>query len=284
VGLIATWIVTVMGGLPLSLYAAESISDNQRGFTLTLPEGFTPVQDPGALMPRVVYGYLYGETHEGSINTVLLVLDNGEPLPHRRMQRSELGPAFRGQLLRTTWQGLEIPMTEISEELNGQKATTYSALIPLKQQCIQLKLVGPSDREPELRVLMSQILSGLRGPSNWPSSPPTPATRQPGGIKIIIVFTLLFLVGMVGLWLISRIAPRGTVLVMGVVLFLGGNGARGQNGPVESLFIGLAQMIGFGGILVGLMDLRRRRSQPKAEEGRAMDLPPSDGPADEARS
>lgn len=242
--------------------AGETFEDAQYGFKLTLPDGFTRIDDRSVATPASIHAFYYGEVQEGRINTLLIIEHLGEPLAHRRMERADLPPSFTGRLLRATWRGLELAMTEIPESSHGQKVLTYNVPIPLKAEAIQLKICGPGEQQAELKALTEQVLAGLSGASNWPSSPTATTGRRMSDRAILLMSALVFLGILVALWLVSLVAPRGSVLVLAILL-IGASTSLQPSAAMGHVIVPLVRLAGIAGLILGIGDLiRKRKTNP----------------------
>lgn len=69
-------------------------------------------------------------------------------------------------------------------------------------------------------------------------------------------------------WTISRFAPRGTVLIIAVVLYAMGQGIGALDVGVREVALasGILKMSGFLGILLGAIDLLQKRERPETIE------------------
>lgn len=153
--------------------AGETIVDNTLGFTLTLPDDFEPNDDLAAVAPNAIHAFVLGDPSDDQVD-VMLFIENLRGVIGRERLAEKLPPGFQGRLFVTHWRGFEVEAFEIPEQVDGVEFVTYNVQIPLKRSAIQVRLFGPTARQPELRRLLSETLTGLEGESNWlPSAAPS---------------------------------------------------------------------------------------------------------------
>ncbi len=94
--------------------------------------------------------------------------------------------------------------------------------------------------------------------------------------KIYIAVSIVAFIGMLFLFsFISRRAPKGALLAVGIGLWILGQATSGV--PVREIrgISGLCTLSGFVGGLLGIFDLVRKEKEPKPAE--PPPLPPKDG-------
>jgi hypothetical protein len=175
-------------------------------------------------------------------------------------------PDFKGRLFTMPWQGFEVDGFEVPGLVGQTQTVTYNVQIPLKRAAIQIKPFGAADREAELKSLLTTILAGLKGESNWFTSvaPALPVTSSPSYGYVLLAFALLLvLAGMVLLWLLSRNAPKGTVLLIAIAVYCGGLALAGISVREIVMLSGALKMLGFAGGILGIVDILRRRAKSR---------------------
>ena len=65
------------------------------------------------------------------------------------------------------WQGFNVYVFEILEDVSGALGVNFNVQIPLKGRAIQMTLSGPAARKQALRQQLQDMLAGLEGKSNW---------------------------------------------------------------------------------------------------------------------
>ena len=157
-------------------HASENVVDESRGFTLKLPEGFSPHPVLMDSAPEVIHGFIKGDPNDEVVDTFVVIESMRGKIGRERLRLQDMPPGFAGQLSTAKWHDFEIDVIGIPEQVGELSLLTYNAQIPLKKDAIQVKVIGTADREAELRQILDQVLEGLQGESNWlqsalPSSP-----------------------------------------------------------------------------------------------------------------
>lgn len=247
---------------------ADTVSDPKLGFTLTLSSEFIRRPDLVGATPDIVHAFQFGEATEGEIAVLLLIEKLGGVIGRERLKKQDMPPGFKGELFVTTWQGLDLDGFEVPENVNGIDAITYNVQIPLKSEAIQVKLFGPADREQTLKALLRQILDNLNGESNWllSAAPSTAAESENYGTFILCLGIGVVVVGLVILWLVSRRTPKGTVLVIAVVLYFLSWQIDDIRVREIRLLSGTMRILGVGAGILGIIDLFRNRKPKTAIE------------------
>lgn len=264
---------------------ADTVTDPKLGFTLKLSADFVPRPDLIGATPDIVHAFQYGEATEGEIAVLLLIQKLGGVIGRERLSKQDMPPGLNGDLFVTTWQGFEIDVFEVPESVNGVDAVTYNVQIPLKREAIQVKLFGPVEREETLRTLLSQVLDGLNGESNWlaAAAPPSVAGSENYGMVLLCLGIVGVIAGLVVLWFVSRRSPKGTVLVIAVVLYLVSWQIDDVRVREIRLLSATMRMLGFAGGILGVVDLLRKR-KPKDANGQLRAPEPPAGPDSNGQS
>jgi hypothetical protein len=244
---------------------ADTITDTELGFTLKLSSEFVPRPDLVGVTPDVVHAFQFGEAAEDEIAVLLFIEKLGGVIGRERLRKEDFPPGYTGELFVTRWQGFEVDGFEIPKNVDGIDTVTYNVQIPLKREAIQLKLCGPAAQEKALRTLLRQVLDRLNGESNWLSSvaPPTIADSENYGTVLLVLGIGGAIAGFVVLWLVSKRSPKGTVLVIAVVLYVASWQIGDSRLREMRLLCGVMRMLGFAGGILGVIDLLRTR-EPKA--------------------
>jgi hypothetical protein len=154
-------------------------------------------------------------------------------------------------------------MAEIPERLGEIPIITYNVMIPLKRAAIQIKLMGPVDRGPEIKLLLREILDGLQGESNW-SQRNLPEISDSYRIILLTAGILFVLGGLAMLYFISKRTPKGTALGLAFAIYLASWTIQGTHVREILVLTGTMRMLGFAGIILGLVDTVRKRP-PRVE-------------------
>ena len=242
---------------PSYLVAGETVVDEVSGFTLVLPKGL--VSDPELInaTPNFVYGFVLGDTREDDLDIVLLIR-RLQDTPTGEELRSNMPPDFQGRIFTTPWQGLEIAVVAVREQHGETMLVTYNVMIPLKRAAIGIRIVGPADRESELQRLLEETLAGLKADSNLNQSAAPSRSKAPsriGKTKWWTIIAVIVLGGLVVLWMISRNAPRGTVLVIAAFFWFGGTTPNTTDSMEMFAVTAGFKLLGTAGGILGLVDL-----------------------------
>jgi hypothetical protein len=244
------------------LSAGETIVDDARGFTLALPDGFVANPDIVGARPDIVHGFVLGDPTDEDLDIILFIQKMRGTIGRERLRAEDLPSGFQGRLFTTQWQGFEVDAFEVPEQIGEIQTITYNVQIPLKRAAIQVKLFGPAEREAEMKSLLIEILTGLKGESNWIQSAAlsAPVTSSQNYGVILLTFAIVFIVGgLVVLWLISCKAPKGAVLAIAAAIYCAGLGLAGVRVREVLMFSGALRMLGFAGGILGIVDLIRKR-------------------------
>ena len=256
--------------LSSSVGAGETVVDETRGFTLELPDGFVANPDLIGATPEIVHAFVLGDFTDDQLDIILLIETLGGTIGRERLQPEHMPPGFQGRLFTTQWQGFDVDAFAVPEKLGEIQTVTYNAQIPLKRSAIQVKLFGPVEREAEIKTLLENTLAGLQGASNWiPSvAPSSPVTSSKNYGNFLLAFAIAFVVGgLVLLWVVSRMAPKGTVLAIAVGIYVAGLALAGIRIREVVLLTGALKMLGFAGGILGIVDLVRDR-KPRDQQAK----------------
>jgi len=115
--------------------------------------------------PEIAAAYVDGDPTDEVPDLMLLVevlpgTISREPLPLSALPESST-------VYTLTWRELELEVVEIPEWVGDQAMINRNVQVPLKPNAIQLRLVGPAERDEEMAELLPSILATVEGPSNW---------------------------------------------------------------------------------------------------------------------
>lgn len=249
--------------LLLAAAIQQTLKDGTLGFELDVPAGF--VRMDGASMERsVLYAYLK-EDPGSPLGDIMLVVERlDDTIPKgQRLRQEDLPKGIDAAFFSARWKGHTVQAIKIRESIDGLPTVTINVQVPLKREAVRLKLTAGSGREAELDAMVQPLLDGLRAETNWDTPPPS--TNKSSmlfvGIAIVVVAVL-------GLYLISRVTPRGTVLVIALVCWAAGQGVSRSEIAQVRLIGGVITMTGCAGAVLGLVDVFRKRKppQPQTEE------------------
>jgi hypothetical protein len=245
--------------LPHAAALAGELTDENLGFSVTIPDDFAAEAQLAAAKPDFVHAFRKPEPQ--GLGTVIIIERMRGTIGRGRIDRSKMPSGFRGRILTAQWQGFDLDAIEVLEEADGVEMVNYNVQVPLKGEAVQLRVLGRRDRKDELFALTGTLLASLRGESNWlRSGVPAAVSESPHYGKVILAACAAGVIGGVTvLWLLRRRARRGTVLALAILIYAAswalapGQTREGRAG------IGTLRMIGFLGFLIGLGDAVRKR-------------------------
>jgi hypothetical protein len=142
--------------------AEDPVEHTELGFSLRLPAGFERVsEEEKSDVVRV-----YRQTSaEGPLAIVVAIERLRGVLPRVDIEKAPVNPNV--QFSTERWNGFDILVGRVAEDLQGNPAVVLNAQVPLRPEAIQLKLIGPLSEETRLRGLLRDLLSTLQGSTNW---------------------------------------------------------------------------------------------------------------------
>ncbi len=246
-------VIVILSLSPQPVDAADRIVNKELAFTLELPDGLETVDDLSAYPDNVVHVFLTRKSGTDEPEFMVIIQRLSGLLPRTRIQREQFPADFQGRLFEVTWQDFKLVAGEVQESAGDERILTYNVPIPLKPAAINIKVIGPADRESALKELLSQTLAGLSGESSWQ----TPTNRGFVAIATIV----LAVVGGIMLWIGSRRMPKGGALLIAIAIYAS-SFATNQLPVRHAMAITFALRF-FGGvaIVIGIIDLFRKRRQ-----------------------
>lgn len=257
-------VILLQGQSPV--LAGESIQDPANGFTLKLPEGFTPHEELASSIPNVIHVYLLGKQGDEQLDVILFIEKLPGLLRRERLRPEHIIQAPNAKLFAANWKGFKLDGVEIPEEAEGIPTLTFNVPIPLKPAAIQLKLFGPANRKADMERLLKEILAGLSGESNWLASTFSGSDISSSnnyGALLLAVGSLIILGGLVILFIVSKRVPKGTVLAIAVGVYAASYQLEGLRIREVVMLKSVLRMLGFAGIILGIIDLRRKSKPQK---------------------
>lgn len=242
--------------------AAETIDDPSLGFTLTLPDGFVKTPDGVGVPPGATHACVLPGPADPSRRINLYIIPMEDQLPHKLLNPAKLPAGYEGKLTVERWNGFEINGFEFRKDVRGLKCVTHIAQVPLRNRGVQVQLFGPADENVEIKELLATTLDGLDGDTNWAPSPEFAAFKGRVNYRLALqVFSLLVIIaGLVVLWCLPYIAPKGTVLAIAVLVFAVGFVLRDVRVQEIAVLSNTLLRIGGLGGLLGVFDLFRKRT------------------------
>jgi hypothetical protein len=243
----------------VSAKGGEIVHDSVRGFTLTLPDGFQPKPELASKL-NMAHAFCLMEPGRADPQAILLIEPLGGVIGRERLTPADMPAGFHGSLFVTRWQGFDVDAFEVPETVGEVAFVTYNVQIPLKSAAIQVKLTGPAARQAELKTVLGTVLNGLKGESNWiPSAAGSLGNSSHYGAVLAVMIILFVLGGLLGLWVLSRKAPKGVVLAIAVGIWLAGAAIGGVRTREARGASGALKLLGFSGAILGIVDVVRSR-------------------------
>jgi len=277
---LAMFVATMVLVANVSAIAGEKITHQDPGFTLEVPDGFEEVADPKQAGPQVIHFFVREVEGEELGNSILIIEKMPGTISRRRLAMENFPRGFQGNLFTTQWDGFEINANAIVEAADGERVITYNVQIPLKKNAIIVRVAGHMSQEKALLALLKETLAGLKGETSWAVAdkgkplldPSTSAVSSDGMIMsgsfidanrngILAGIGLFMLLGLVGLYFVSRMSQKGTVFSIAVVVYIVGFsvGLQKEQSRESLLFAGAAKMFGIAAGVLGVVDLVRKR-------------------------
>ncbi len=152
---------------------AIEIDDKNFGFTLTLPDGFSDFPQ-GHSMPNAIYSYARysSEGRPGiiiGIERMNGVIGQESILDEQGLAKikSMLPEGAEVKNYPAQWQGFKVEGIETVMSMQGVSMMERAVQIPLRREAIQIAVIGPGDASGEVSLVMEQILSSLKGETDW---------------------------------------------------------------------------------------------------------------------
>ncbi len=239
--------------------AAFDVHDNRNGFIINVPDGFKRVQLEG-LPPDILHVFADGDVNDEQPDIMLFIERMGGVIGREPLNPDQMPPGFTGSLFKAKWKSFEVDGFEVPESSGGKDFITFNVQIPIKPNAIQLKVFGPAEKSQELRQVVDAALADFDGETNW-----TPAlSNSPNYAKILLATAVaIILIGIVAFYFVSRRYQRGAVLGVAVVIYLSGTMIREPEMREMMMLQGSLKMLGFIGIVLGIVDLVRRRNEKR---------------------
>ncbi len=275
----------LLGGLLFAMQlsptvlAGETITDEQRGFTFEVPEGFQPYPELVSSDNDIVHAFLKGDPTDDQPDLVVVIEMLGGTIGREPMAEEHFPDGFQGRIVRKRWQGFVVDGFEIAQTQNGLDMHTVVVQIPIKREAIQIVGAGVVERTAEVNQAVDQVLASLRGESNWLKSavPAADVTSSRSYGWFLLGGSLALVVGgLVVLWYIRRETPKGTVFAIALMLFFFSVCFVDKDVRELMALKGSMRLLGFLGIFYGIYDLvrpRKPRPMPEISEPDSIDEP-----------
>ncbi|MBN1917347.1 MAG: hypothetical protein JW889_05515 [Verrucomicrobia bacterium] len=175
--------VVFLGALVLCLGVgaapAETIHNDQLGFTLRLPEG-TRSFPQGMQGSDTLYSYSVGRLPQEGHLLVFKIERLGGILPRERYTLEQLLEHMKGSgaaaaippdakisLIDEAWGGFDLQVMRMESTTQGVAMVAHTVQVPLLVEAIQISTYAGRQNAEEGRQLLRILLANLQGESNW---------------------------------------------------------------------------------------------------------------------
>ena len=246
-----------------SLLAGESFEDTAFGFRMTVPDGFVRNKAMATSNPKIIHVFERESASNKQIQWMLFIEKMRGTIGREPIRKADMPAGFKGRLFKTQWQGFNVDAFEVPEQVGSIQTITFNVQIPLKRRAIQVKLFGPAADKPALRRLLREVLRDLKGDSNWIPSviDNTGGNEQSYRNMLLGVAVAVIVFGVIRFWILSKFAPKGSVLVVAGCIFVVTMALRGVRQREMLLLVGSFRLLSVVGIILGLVDVFRRRNE-----------------------
>jgi hypothetical protein len=192
------------------LVAGETVSDQQRGFRVTVPDGFVP--DAEKVQGAVIHAFQRPPAADQKFGTLILISRLDGVLDRKKIDPkmlAEKGPQVT--IVTEKWKEFDIECFRVPEQAGGLQLVTFNAQVPLKPEAIQIAVGGEAAKENELRDVLRSVLGSLDGQTNWLTSEQRVSKVAEGVVRLSITVGILALIGVavvVGIAVVIRQAVR----------------------------------------------------------------------------
>ncbi len=254
-------LLTLVLLVPSVAAAGETFTDKQFHFTMTVPGGFVRWNHPEPT-PVTIHDFIrYPATADD--NPIILRIERLEgTIPDGDHLKDLPGlEQMRGKTWTHPWRDIEVDIMEVEHGFGPWKASGFIAQMPLKREAVQIIITGPTAKRTELKALLYEIVEDFEGETNWKAGGSQERERR-FKTTYITLFAVMVIGGLIGLWLLSKVVPRGVVLAIAVGIYAA-SWAFEPATRIEKGLTGATRMLGVGAILLGIIDLCHKR-KPKA--------------------
>ena len=148
-----------------------AISNQEIGFSLTIPDGFQQVDPAQIPNPQFLYLFQSRAPLPGIAEATIAVERlNGtlgrHPLDLNTVLKADPG-LTDAQAYTETWKTFQIQAIRGYQVSAGSRMAMCSAQVPLKSEAIQVFVAGPSESASQVAILLHQVIQSLEGESNW---------------------------------------------------------------------------------------------------------------------
>jgi hypothetical protein len=172
-----------MEEMPRVIPDSRVVLNEAIGFRIEIPGDF--LDNTETLPPDMLYSFL--RTNADGTNMVINIECLRGTLSKEPLGREALA-AMRGQLppggevgpITVQWKTHWLTGFAVRLPMNDMQCCSYSVQVPLAREAIQINVGGPADSGQRCYELLTYVLTGLNGLSNWD---PLPVLQEHAGIR-----------------------------------------------------------------------------------------------------
>jgi hypothetical protein len=148
------------------LQSARLLKDEHLQFSIDIPEGFQEFPE-GKQQPNDVYCFI--RRSDDKKTAFAFTIKRLDRLIGRGLDRNQLGPDFKGEIVHPSWRGVYIDATVETVTVGESSAILYDIGIPLRPKAIRLMVAGsgPDASKDQVEKLVNDLLASLEGETNW---------------------------------------------------------------------------------------------------------------------
>ena len=170
--------VVLLSTVPVS-GKAWTLDNSDLGISMTIPDGFVSDTQLASLKPSFVYVYRKPGGREVISDPTIVIEKLNGTIGRARLTLQDLPKNFNGTLTTGHWNGREIDVARIVEQVAGLQIVTYKAQVPLRPQAIQIWVGGNLDMDAKIRRLLDDSLASLKGQADDSLLPVAHPTGRP---------------------------------------------------------------------------------------------------------
>jgi hypothetical protein len=170
---------------------ARTIKNAELNYTLVVPDRFKQMPPP----PGAIDAFASSDPAQGIPDAVVTISRLPGVLGREHFDASKHAiPGFpEARFRQQKWKTFDIDVMEAQTVQAGVRLSVRGAQIPLKPAAIQLSIAVRAGKEAEADALLTELLAGLDGPSNWLTDfESSESIGQAVGGIIVLAVALLF--------------------------------------------------------------------------------------------
>jgi hypothetical protein len=142
--------------------AAETLTNEEFNFTLSVPNGFIRLPNSAG----AIYTFATSDPQDGVPDVTVSIQSLDAEIGREPLKRiSARLPGARVTPIR--WKTFDVELVSYTAEAEGIRVATRSVQLPIKGRAIQIVAASPNDKTREASRAISAFVAGLDGRSNW---------------------------------------------------------------------------------------------------------------------